>query len=583
MNNRIAILLTTFLRDELLKETIQSIIKYFPENSFLYVGDQGIHTKEKDNYFKALFEKSGNVFFYKLPYDCGLSFARNYLVSKASMNNIPYCLITADSIQFTDKYPFQDIIKGMVNKEDALVGLNIADRIPWEWNIDLIPKKHFWLSKIPDYDIVQFKDFTIKKVSMCRNFFLAKTEALLDVKWDNELKLCIQENMPITTKNGWEHIKVLPIKNLFPPSVKQNTYKYEERSKLTIYTPEGFKKLKRIKRQKTTKTIYCLNTNCDYIELTEDHPILINRGLYNEWKEPKNLNIGDIIAHNKEKVELSNSIEVSPDWAWMLGLFLAEGTCKGKGDRIEITNQDVSFLKKCEKTFNTIGIKCEWYSNLNRKDKCHFLRVKAPKLLINYFKEFYHQGEKIIPYFIYDFTKESLNHFLKGFWDGDGTKQTGYSPCILSQKSASIMQGLIILFRSAFESYKIRPQGNHIGAWFKLTFKGKFREPNPHVITAIKTRENTSYVYDIEIEEPHTFVCGIGNAIVHNCEHEDFFWRFKTKGYKCTWTDYITAKYVDSKPKEYKDLRDRMYHTFQYILLKKYKIVQWMKWEIENE
>lgn len=580
MKNRVAILLTTFLRDELLKGTVDNIVKYMPDNSFLYIGDQGHQTNDKDKYFKALLEHSGRVFYYTLPYDCGLSYSRNYLVEKASVTGMDFCLITADSIRFKSKPDLMPIIGGMEKKEHALVGFELENRVPWEWNLDLIPGKHFWLSKINPHDIIEYEGFIIKPVEICKNFFLAKTEALLKVKWDNNLKLCIQENMPIVTKNGYGQLRILPIKTLFPKSVTQSTYKYSDLRKTNVFTPEGWRKLKRIKKQKTERKMYCINTNEDYIELTEDHPILVNRGLYTEWKQPKDLAIGDVLVNNKEEITLSNSLKVAPDWAWMLGFFLAEGTCKGKGDRIEFTNQNIDFLKRCEKVFNQLGIQCEWYSNLNRKDKCHFLRIKSPKLLIKYFKEFYYQSEKIIPYFVFDFEKDSLTHFLKGFYDGDGSKQTGYSPCVLTQKSASIMQGLVILFKNSFKSYKIRPQGNRIGAGFKLNLKSKFKEHNPHKITTIYIRKENSYVYDIEVEEPHTFVCGIGNLIVHNCEHEDWFYRFKLAGYKAIWTNKISGVYIEHKPKEYKKMRNRMYHHFQYIMLKKYGITQWMKNEI---
>jgi len=192
--HKIAICLTTFMRNELLIDTVDSIIKYFPENSVLYIADQGNKSQVKDRYFSYLTSKTGRVFYFNLPYDCGLSYARNYLVDVAKHAGIDYCLITADSLRFINKLNLEPIVNGMEKNVDALVGFEIKDRIPWEWNIELVPEKHFWLSKISPDAIIQHEGFIIKRVELCRNFFLAKTEALLDVKWDNDLKLAEHED-----------------------------------------------------------------------------------------------------------------------------------------------------------------------------------------------------------------------------------------------------------------------------------------------------------------------------------------------------------------------------------------------------
>lgn len=185
MNNPlIAIIYTTFLRDELMARTIQSILNYLPKDSILLVGDQN-PTQEKE-------QKYSNILYYKLPYDCGLSYARNYLIQKANEMEIPYILMTADSLEFTQSYDFQPIIRFLETNNTAKVGFPIINRVHYEYNMDLIPNKFFKFTK-SEKEII-FEGISFKKVDICRNFFLAKTKTFIDVPYDNELKLMEHED-----------------------------------------------------------------------------------------------------------------------------------------------------------------------------------------------------------------------------------------------------------------------------------------------------------------------------------------------------------------------------------------------------
>jgi len=262
-----------------------------------------------------------------------------------------------------------------------------------------------------------------------------------------------------------------------------------------------------------------------------------------------------------------------------LGFFLAEGTCKGSCDRIEFTNQNIEYLKTCERTLNSLGIDCMWYSKPGRKDKCHFLRVKSPGLLINYFKEFYDNNDKTIPYFVYNFNKNSRFAFLKGFFDGDGSKSI-LKPMMLAQKEATIINGLIWITQDMFKNYSIASRENKFGKWFNLNLK-EYSIKNEDAIKKITKGTTASYVYDVECDT-HQFCAGIGNVLVHNCEHEDHCYRLKLEGFKTLWTDSITATYINDKPDEYKQMRNRLYSEYKEILKKKYKFDPMGSWLMYN-
>lgn len=186
----IAIIITTFLRDELLYKTLQSIVDNYPENSIVLVGDQSNYSLEKEKIINSFKEKIP-LEYYKLDYDCGLSSARNQLVSIANDMLIPYVLISADSIQFTQKYDFQPYIDFLEkDNKRGLIGYNLlGSKCPWEWWLDITPQG---IKLNSSNMFIEENDITYKKCEICRNIFLAKTKSILNL-WDNEMKLAEHE------------------------------------------------------------------------------------------------------------------------------------------------------------------------------------------------------------------------------------------------------------------------------------------------------------------------------------------------------------------------------------------------------
>lgn len=195
MAEKIALIYTTFLRPALARETIASIVKYRPPDSMLFIGDQS-----RD----AQILHRDWIRSYALPFDCGLSAARNLLVKKASEQGFEYCLVTADSIKFTDQtVALQSVIEFLSSRPDyGIVGFGLLNRTPWEFLLD-IRDGRFLLS--PASQTAEFKGISYGQCDICRNFFLAKTKALLEVGWDNELKLAEHEDFFYRFKQaGWK-------------------------------------------------------------------------------------------------------------------------------------------------------------------------------------------------------------------------------------------------------------------------------------------------------------------------------------------------------------------------------------------
>jgi len=191
MNNyKIAILITTFLRDSLLYKTIQTVVDNYPENCIVLIGDQGYSSQEK---LEAIdyYQSQIPLLYFQLPFDCGLSAARNFLINKANEMNIPYIFMGADSIQFIQSYNFQPFIEFL--KQDTkkgIVGFELKNsKCPWEFLMELTSNG---IKMISSNDYVEEKQIKYKKVDICRNVFIAKTNTMIKL-YDEEMKLCEHE------------------------------------------------------------------------------------------------------------------------------------------------------------------------------------------------------------------------------------------------------------------------------------------------------------------------------------------------------------------------------------------------------
>ena len=173
----IPVIFTTIEREKLAIETFNNILEY----GFIPV--LGIQTQKKTK--DIITKKYAKI---ALPYDCGLSYSRNYLVEFVQKYyNSEFVIVSADSIQFENTKGLSMCIEFLTSGID-LIGFDIKNRIAWEGNIDLIEGKHFLIEKMP------LKETNFYSCEIVRNFFIAKTRSLLDVKWDNELKLAEHED-----------------------------------------------------------------------------------------------------------------------------------------------------------------------------------------------------------------------------------------------------------------------------------------------------------------------------------------------------------------------------------------------------
>jgi glycosyltransferase involved in cell wall biosynthesis len=183
MNKKIGIIITTFLRDDLLYKSAQSLVQFIQPNWEIIIIDQDA-TQQKEYEFK-------NIPYYSVPYNSGLSYSRNYGVQKAKELDCGYVLISSDSFLMNESIKkLNYFIDNNLFGYDIL-GLYLSGCIcEWEAKLNLIKGEGFELDFI-DKDIKYSKqdNYKLFDCDIIKNFFIAKTDSLLKSPWDNNLLL----------------------------------------------------------------------------------------------------------------------------------------------------------------------------------------------------------------------------------------------------------------------------------------------------------------------------------------------------------------------------------------------------------
>jgi glycosyltransferase involved in cell wall biosynthesis len=205
---KIGIILTSIEKDKALFESIASILKVLQPNWQVIIGYQG-----KDD---SIVEFSHpQIFCYRLPYNCGIANARNDLIEKAIGLGCEFTLLSADSIRFNESMKDINNLLPCFQKSEReawdfydLIGLSLSNRIPWEGQLSLIPNQSFEIDFIKkDLEtatcwLVGDKTFNIWDCSIVRNFWLARTDSLLKVRYDNDLVMMEHEDMFLRYKEA---------------------------------------------------------------------------------------------------------------------------------------------------------------------------------------------------------------------------------------------------------------------------------------------------------------------------------------------------------------------------------------------
>ncbi len=178
MKSEVTICITTFLRPKVLHECINCITKYYPNSKIIVAEQPPVDSKYSDRIFN---NNNKQVKVLTLPFDCGASFARNRLTEAVDTK---FSVIMDDDMFFKNenlnsllnflKETDLDICGGMLTDSNGLI--QRWDGIFWIENncLHVEPIEIYYPYVILD---------------LIPNFFIAKTNSLLKVKWCEEYKI----------------------------------------------------------------------------------------------------------------------------------------------------------------------------------------------------------------------------------------------------------------------------------------------------------------------------------------------------------------------------------------------------------
>lgn len=180
VNKDVTFGIKTFMRPRKLDRLIRSIQSFYPGANICVADDNNSSTPRND------------VTYYVLPFDKGLSFGRNYLVSHSQTK---YFLTLDDDHVFCTNTQIDKLLAILDSSDlDIIAGIICENGKVFRQGGGILEIKERKLYKYRKY----YEQFSIKfnrtdliyqTVDYCSNFFLAKTSKLLAFPWDENLKM----------------------------------------------------------------------------------------------------------------------------------------------------------------------------------------------------------------------------------------------------------------------------------------------------------------------------------------------------------------------------------------------------------
>jgi len=415
--------------------------------------------------------------------------------------------------------------------------------------------------------------------------------------------MCDQDSVtsdtPLFLKNTNGEIEIKTIDTISNDWKIMPNEKQESSTEYEVWTERGWTKIARVIRHLVNKRIFRVLTHTGVVDVTEDHSLITEN---NEEISPKSIQLDDKLLHsfpsflennytisdvskmtsteikkiaqnlkisyyctksreqlldeiaicmNKPNIEIqTKDYGISPEEAYVMGLFWADGTCKIYNWQYShkpsnrpneytfnrtsyswaICNTNLDYLNKAKSYIEKIYdyefkiIKCDTSNIQFSKNDVYKLIINGGKstqpIIDKYRSLFYDEhSKKKIPVEILNSDKDIREEFFEGYYDGDGCKS---SLCKNGSRYFDIdgkigAHGMFLLCRSiGFSvSININPKKPKV---YTLTLTKGYQQDNPNRVKKIVDLGITEqYVYDLETENHH-FQAGVGQMIVHNTD-----------------------------------------------------------------
>lgn len=288
---------------------------------------------------------------------------------------------------------------------------------------------------------------------------------------------------------------------------------------------------------------------------TEDHPYLVRKRLPNsyhqgkrirnwapqQWISIRDISRGDMIAIPLKQA-LIEAEEVSKEVAYLLGIYVAEGTgresVRGDSKRgvransasicLHIGKHEVERLKQACRNAEIRQ------ATFTERRTCYQIEIRD-RDFVNACRKFGRIAiEKHIPNEVFSWPREIQKNLLEGYISGDGhyVKKLGRTDCSTISKPLALSLsklarglGLHPTIRHDYragehviEGRTVQVRDRYIVQWSDKVHKQQWFEEGGYLWVPVREIISTGRretVYDLAVDECHSFVAN--GAIVHNC------------------------------------------------------------------
>lgn len=220
--------ITTFKRPKAVEKLLFSIADHYPMAN-VYVADQN-ETLDRD-FYKTLRNKLFDAGMHKrvsiehLPYDCGLSYARNHLVLTTPNK---YKLILDDDFEFTAETDIGQMVELLETFSNVGIVGGRVRQLGVDVHFEFMPvKRDGTIYHTPSkYPMRKHKSISYQRTGCVLNFALMRKDIFQYIRWDQNLK--VTEHLDFYLRMAEVPYQVLYTPDVVvdhPPAVREPDYK----------------------------------------------------------------------------------------------------------------------------------------------------------------------------------------------------------------------------------------------------------------------------------------------------------------------------------------------------------------------
>jgi len=276
-------------------------------------------------------------------------------------------------------------------------------------------------------------------------------------------------------------------------------------------------KVKKIIKHPYEGKLLRINTKGGLVDISPNHSVF--KLGKNKPIDAKDLKVGDKLAMPRiSPIYKKTVFQGNKDFAWLLGLFVADGSTSNRDFSFTGKKETVIKCKKLlKKNFSTF--KASY--NISSTKGCYRLGCSALGLK-NFFDEkcYTKRHKKKVPKEILNAPLEIKKAFMDGFHEGDGNHSKGKEYVSFTKDSQTLFSGLLYLLESLNKSsynINIRDDKKSVITVTLNKHTTKWQKKDRTEIKKIMDFDYKGDLYDLSTETER-FCGGIGNILLHNTD-----------------------------------------------------------------